>query len=62
MQHKANVMKLFVGRSHDVVRRLILAVCPNGDWRASDIEYYVLDIGDLALRRREVIVEHLTCG
>ena len=41
LQYKVAVCRLFVSHGRSVVtRRALLALCPNGEWRVSSVEYY----------------------
>lgn len=56
------MLKLFVSSGkHVAVRRTLLALCPNGDWRSHRVQYYVpLGAGGQVDRRQ--VLRHLTTG
>ena len=60
LEHKKKVMRLFASHGTAVGRRrALLALCPNGDWRSQQVEYYT---GGQQLRDPAVIQEHLASG
>lgn len=60
--HKEAVFRLFVAHGrHLAVRRLLLAMCPNGDWRSPKVQYYV-PLGAGPAPDRPTILRHLTTG
>ena len=62
MRYKQNLLHLCVTNgARATTKRALLALCPNGDWRKSEIEYF-RNLEDGALSDREVILEHVTSG
>ena len=56
-RHRATRLKLFAARWRNViVRRLLLVVLPNGDWRSRQVELYVPFDSQLTRDRAEVVV------
>lgn len=63
VEYKKKVLRVFVSHGTGViVRRLLLILCPNGDWRSERIEYYIQESSPNALKDKELILEHLTSG
>lgn len=61
-RHKKGLLKLFVSHGNNLhLRRLLLALCPNGDWRSDRVEHYVQE-GQADPRPRESILSHVTAG
>ena len=59
---KKRVMRLFVSHGSAVAtRRALLALCPNGEWRAPKVQYYVRSSTSQP-RSRAAILEHVTSG
>ena len=44
------------------MRRTLLLLCPNGDWRNDEVEYYVRPDAPPELQEREGIFDHVTNG
>lgn len=60
-RHKQRVLRLFVSHGARLpMRRLLLSLCPNGDWRHDMVEYYP-PIGQ-ERRTDEEYLEHVTAG
>lgn len=60
LAYKRWVLKLFVSHGQQLpMRRVLLAMCPNGDWRSREIEY-VLQPGQEWTR--EQALQHITSG
>ena len=60
--YKKRVMRLFVSHGSAVAtRRALLALCPNGEWRAPKVQYYVRSSTSQP-RSRAAILEHVTSG
>lgn len=59
--HKMRVLQLFVSHGTRLAtRRLLLTLCPNGDWRNEAVEYYLpARSHDVA---KDKLCEHLTTG
>lgn len=59
---KSAMLKLFVSNGkHVAVRRTLLFLCPNGDWRCHQVQYYApLGAGGQVDRRQ--VLRHLTTG
>ena len=61
VDYKERVVKMFVSHGSKVTtRRALLALCPNGDWRAPKVQFYA-DFRH-QFRNRLVVQEHLTSG
>lgn len=61
--HKLAVVRLFARPgSAKAERRILLALCPNGDWRSRDIEFYVRPNGPCSSGDRAEILEHMVSG
>lgn len=59
--YKVGVLRLFVSHGSRLgVRRLLLALCPNGDWRREEVEYYPPP--GRPEQPVEVYMEHVTSG
>ena len=61
--YKQRAVRLFLQNGEAVLRRrLLLAVCPNGEWRSPHVEFWVNAATPPRLRDRACILEHLTQG
>lgn len=59
-EYKQFMMDLFVGRGRQLaLRRVLLALCPNGDWRRQEVEFYLPP--DCEWSRAQVL-EHVSSG
>lgn len=59
-EHKRWILKLFVSHGQQLpMRRILLALCPNGDWRRAEVEYILAPGQDWT---REQALEHVTSG
>lgn len=59
--YKMGVLRLFVSHGAQLaVRRLLLALCPNGDWRREEVEYYPPP--GRPRQPTEVYLKHVTAG
>lgn len=60
VEHKKRIMRLFVSHGSQLaMRRMVLALCPNGDWRNPAVEYY-LPAG--AQHSRQELIDHVASG
>lgn len=60
LQYKQQVLRLFVSHGSKLaMRRVLLAYCPNGDWRCEKVECYI-PAG--SAYSREQLVEHVASG
>lgn len=58
--YKEQIMDLFVSHgSHLAARRVLLALCPNGDWRSQFVEFYAPAFCKWS---REEMLNHVTSG
>lgn len=63
VEYKKKVMGVFVRHGGGVVkRRALLALCPNGEWRAPKVQYYVNPQIAGEITDPKVILSHLTNG
>ena len=64
VDYKKQIVRLFVNHGNAVhTRRALLAICPNGDWRAENVQYYVPIVGgDFRADDKSGILEFLTHG
>lgn len=61
MRYKRQILRLFVSHgSRLAVRRILLALCPNGDWRSEQVQYYVPP--GAPERSKEAYLDHVTSG
>ena len=61
--YKRQVLATFVPHgSKKLMRRILLALLPNGDWRASQVQFYVDDCTPVALRDRATALKFMTDG
>lgn len=59
---KRAALHLFVSHGRNLaVRRMLLAMCPNGDWRCHEVQYYA-PLGDGAVVDPQSVLTHLTAG
>lgn len=62
LRHKQAVMRLFVGHGAALAtKQILLALCPNGDWRAEKVEHYVAP-GEVGLVDHDLLLEHVASG
>lgn len=62
MAHKRAVLQLFVSHGRNLpVKRMLLALCPNGDWRSPWVQYYVPPL-PTATEDKTVVLQHLVTG
>lgn len=60
IEYKKFIMRLFVSHgSRLAMRRLLLALCPNGDWRADEVEVYVAPGLEVSHER---LCDHVSSG
>lgn len=60
-RHRRNVIRIFVSQgSRLALKRVLLQMCPNGDWRHEAIEYF--PPAGLPLRPDSEYLNHLTAG
>ena len=60
VQYKKRVFQLFVSHGSKLaMRRVLLALCPNGDWRSPYVEYYVPPTSQ---HTEAELLEHVTSG
>lgn len=61
-RYKLAVLRLFVSQGRNLaVRRLLLVMCPNGDWRSPAVQYYA-PLGEQQAVDRKKVLAHLTTG
>ena len=61
--YKRCMLKVFASQgSCATTRRALLSLCPNGDWRSSNIEFYLQDSGTFSRADIGSIVKHVTNG
>ena len=62
LRYKKGLLRLFASHGSAVsVRRTLLALCPNGDWRSESVEFYAQE-GEMQLQSRVAMLEHVTVG
>lgn len=62
INYKEQMMRIFVQHgAHVPMRQILLAVCPNGDWRSAKVQYYVQQ-GPGQPQTEEAMLEHVTAG
>lgn len=60
VQYKKRIFQLFVSHGSQLaMRRVFLALCPNGDWRSPRVEYYVPPTSH---HSEAELLEHVTSG
>lgn len=60
--YKCAILQTFVRHGTCVAtRRILLVLCPNGDWRAPKVQYYVAP-GKLEATNQSTLLEHVTAG
>lgn len=60
--YKQAVLRLVVSRGRNLaIRRVLLALCPNGDWRSPRVQYFVPP-GPTASSDKAIILEHMVAG
>ena len=61
--YKRTMLRIFIRHgSATLTKRALLSLCPNGDWRAPMVQYYVRTDTPLELRERDKIIQHLSNG
>jgi hypothetical protein len=61
IEYKKKILRLFLSHGRSVqTRRILLILCPNGDWRESNVQFYVDLGGPAALTNRRTILQHIT--
>ena len=61
LQYKSKILRLFVSNGRSVqVRRVLLILCPNGDWRSSTVQFYTTPGSVWEGASEQDILEHLT--
>ena len=61
MDYKRKMLRLFLSNGRAIqTRRILLIICPNGEWRSTKIQYYVALGGPGREMTESEILEHLT--
>ena len=61
--YKMCLLKVFASQgSCATTRRALLSLCPNGDWRSNNIEFYLRDSDTFSRADTGAIVKHVTNG
>lgn len=62
IEHKRKVLRLFVSHGPQLaMKRILLALCPNGDWRSDQVEHYVPAFAQQPLSE-SAMLDHVTSG